>query len=840
MKPPRGLRWLVLVGSLAAAFGVRLWLDGWLRWHSPFALLLPAVLVTAWYGGAFAGLTATFAGGAGAILIFLRPAGFSIAMNDAVAFGLFLVEGSILSGLCEVLHRAVDRAQTSAKEAGRKFEVLANSAPVLIWSTDPAGRCLFVNHHWCLFTGRTREEELDRGWLGNIHADDLPGYQRNYAQATERKTPYQLEYRLRRADGTYRWLLEQAIPRRDAEGGFEGFTGSCLDITAFRREREDQDFIARLQRSLGASLDLARVVPTLAHATVPHLADWFSLERVQAAGRRTLLHSHPAAASPPAIAAELMVRPTSAHVVETGEMQFSPRADLPPHRAGSPHAAEWQQLQGLGLVSHLALPLLARGRIIGVLTLATTHSNRILGPEEVALAQKIAGIAGFALDNARLYQHTRRALTHAEQTRQRLAESESELGRQRTLLKTIIDAVPALVAYVGPDGRILLHNEKYHEWLGWPENALAGLTLPEAHPGTAFEKTTSYLQAALSGETISYEDHLHAAGANRHVAVTLRPDRDGHGRVRGAVFHAYDITDRSQAYSDLATARELLRCHADELEARVRQRTATLCETNAELEAFTYSVSHDLRTPLQFIRSFIAAVTGDRDNRLTPDSRNHLELVNRAAGRMEAIIHDLLDYSRVGRADITLQRLSLEDAVAEAINHHQVMIQQCAARLVVDSPLPDVLADPVGLFQILANLISNALKFSPAGQVPVIRLRAEPASPLTRLWVMDNGIGIAARHHEKIFQLFERLHHTGEYPGTGIGLALVRKAVTRMGGRCGVESVPGQGSRFWIDFPPVETAPPPSSLAPDPAEDYVHPPSMAHAEQVPGGSRIPA
>jgi PAS domain S-box-containing protein len=276
VKRPAWVRIAVVVSSLALAFGLRISLEPWLRWHSPFALLLPAVLVSAWYGGARAGLFATAVGGLGTVYVFVVPPNLVLHdVSDAVAFGLFLMEGTVLSILCEVLHRAVARTHSSAAEAAYKFEVMANSAPVLMWSTDAAGHCIFANRTWLAFTGHAGREQLEEVWITHIHPDDRASHRHTFAEALGHHQSYSFEYRLRHADGSYRWLLEHAIPRRDANGRFEGFIGSCIDITASRREREDLDFIARLQRSLGTSLDLQRVANALADATVPALADHF-------------------------------------------------------------------------------------------------------------------------------------------------------------------------------------------------------------------------------------------------------------------------------------------------------------------------------------------------------------------------------------------------------------------------------------------------------------------------------------------------------------------------------------------------------------------------------------
>jgi signal transduction histidine kinase len=250
-------------------------------------------------------------------------------------------------------------------------------------------------------------------------------------------------------------------------------------------------------------------------------------------------------------------------------------------------------------------------------------------------------------------------------------------------------------------------------------------------------------------------------------------------------------------------ARAQLRRHADNLENEVRQRTARLEEVNDELEAFTYSVSHDLRVPLQHIHGFTEAVVEQEQERLSSSSRDNLRLVLSSAKRMDVLIHDLLAYSRLSRAEVRLDVIPLDEAVAEVLAHHRATIQACDAEVCVERPLPAVNADRVGLRQALTNLVGNALKFIVPGRRPEIRIRAELRGERTRVWIEDNGIGIERREHEAIFEIFHRLHGARNYPGTGVGLSLVRKGMARMGGTCGVESEPGRGSRFWLEFPTV-------------------------------------
>lgn len=238
-----------------------------------------------------------------------------------------------------------------------------------------------------------------------------------------------------------------------------------------------------------------------------------------------------------------------------------------------------------------------------------------------------------------------------------------------------------------------------------------------------------------------------------------------------------------------------------ELEARVAERTAELRFTNQELEAFNYSVSHDLRAPLRAISGFAQILTDQHGVNLAPEGRDYLSKVLLAARRMDVLIQELLNYARTGRGAMRAVPVPLTPLVQQIESTFGTLVAATGAHLEVTQPLATPLGDATLIEQILTNLVDNALKYRRREGIPEVRLSATAIGGHVLVQVADNGIGIPTEYQEKIFQVFQRLHGEGEYPGAGIGLAIVAKAVRAMGGGISVESSPGQGSIFSIRLP---------------------------------------
>lgn len=300
-----------------------------------------------------------------------------------------------------------------------------------------------------------------------------------------------------------------------------------------------------------------------------------------------------------------------------------------------------------------------------------------------------------------------------------------------------------------------------------------------------------------------------------YTDVTPRREADERARAQEAE-RARLLEEAEEARRALLAMNEDLHALAEELEDRVRARTAALEEANHDLEAFTYSVSHDLRAPLRAISGFSDALARDHADALDASGRHYLDAIRAGGAQMSRLIEDLLAYSRVGRRAVRREPVPVEPLVDELRQTFAHRLEETGARLDLAPDLPVPAGDPTLLEQILANLVGNALTYRRDGVTPRIRIEGARRNGSVTLTVSDNGIGIPPEHHERVFEVFARLHSDEEYPGSGIGLAIARKAARLMGGELTVDSTPGDGSAFRLVLPAARTrrSVPPTTTTP--------------------------
>jgi light-regulated signal transduction histidine kinase (bacteriophytochrome) len=286
-------------------------------------------------------------------------------------------------------------------------------------------------------------------------------------------------------------------------------------------------------------------------------------------------------------------------------------------------------------------------------------------------------------------------------------------------------------------------------------------------------------------------ERANPAGGTRWVSVTGEPVYDENGKFRGYRGVGSDVTERKLAEAELRRAHDELAKKAEELE-----------RSNAELEQFAYVASHDLQEPLRMVSSYTQLLAKRYKDQLPAEAQEFMHFTVDGAARMKQLIEDLLAYSRVGTKGKELVPVSLEAPLKRALTNLRTAIEESGATVSADA-LPTVEADEVQLAQVFQNLIGNALKFR-GKAAPRIHVGAAEQAGEWQISIADNGIGIEPQYFERIFMLFQRLHAMGEYPGTGIGLAICKKVAERHGGRIWVSSTPGAGSTFHFTLPKKE------------------------------------
>src|SRR5436190_3309391 len=338
------------------------------------------------------------------------------------------------------------------------------------------------------------------------------------------------------------------------------------------------------------------------------------------------------------------------------------------------------------------------------------------------------------------------------------------------------------------EGRFLQVNSAWERVLGYEPNDLrnvSGLDLVHAEDRSAMSQK---LEALKNGAAVTdFEGrYWHKNGSYRWLQWSATP----FPAEKMIYIFARDITARKQAEAQVSL-----------LNRELEQRVTALTMANLELEAFNYSIAHDLRAPLRAMTGFSRALVQDEAANLTAQGLDYARRVATSAKFMDSLLLDMLTYSRMTKAEISPSIISLDEPVKELLGLLEKEILDSGVTIEIADSLGSVFAHPTTLKQVLSNLVCNALKFTVPGRAPILRISTTCEAGVVRIWVQDNGIGIAPEHHERIFGLFHGLPGAQKYPGTGVGLALVRKGAERMGGRAGVESSPGQGSRFWIELP---------------------------------------
>ena len=430
------------------------------------------------------------------------------------------------------------------------------------------------------------------------------------------------------------------------------------------------------------------------------------------------------------------------------------------------------------------------------------HIKRGLAFASVGLAILLALTVAYVVRRQMLALATnyRDALNTIEQRHAALARSEADLEGQKEWLRVTLTSIGDGVIVTDPQGRVVLMNHESERLTGWSN--VEALRQPLTSVFRIVDETTRTLPedrvtAVLREKKVLALSHTmllrSRTGEEWPIGDSAAPICDARGNVLGVVVVFHDATEIRKAQASQ-------KAYAADLEKKVADRTTTLQQAVSELEAFSYTVSHDLRSPLRAMQGFADAVLEDYGDKIDEQGRTYLERIRNAGIRLDKLIQDLLAYTRISREETPLEPFELEPIIAGIVERDS-LLGTPGATVSVEGKLPKVLGREAALQQVLSNLLGNAVKFVPAGTPPKVRVRGEDrGGNRVRVWIEDNGIGISERDQERIFSMFVQVNEGKAYGGTGVGLAIVKKAVQTMRGTVGVESKEGEGSKFWFEL----------------------------------------
>ena len=643
------------------------------------------------------------------------------------------------------------------KESEERYRFLAEAQPDQIWTALPNGRLDYVNQRALDYFELPFDSLVESGWTDVVHAEDLPRTLESWQQALDTIEPFENELRLRRAsDGSYRWHLTRAVPMKDRRGNTQKWFGSNTDIHDRKRAEEAQRFLVEAGATLGSSLDYRATLAAVAKMIVPRIADWARVDILENGRLRTLAVEH-VDPTKVELALELGRRypedPEALQgpprVVRTGESELATQIDEEQLAQLAVDDLHLSLVRELGVQSYMCVPLIARDRLLGVISLVAAESGRRYSADDLALAEELARRVATAIENAQLYGK---------------AEERAQAAR---VLASVADGV----FLVGRDGVVRLWNEAAEAITGLPREDVVGKAAEEVLPGW-HHLAARVPVAGAPGPALTETMPLELVGGERWLSIS------GVGFDEGTVYAFRDLTEER-----------------------------ALEEIRQDLVA---TVSHELRTPLAAIYGSALTLARDDLELEVTLQRKLLGIVVDESARLADIVNDLLLASQLdaGSLDVRIESCDarrLAESVIDAVNTH--LPEDVTVELdVPEEELPKVAADEGQLRQVLGNLVDNAVKYSPDGGD--VRVHLRPVTDGVRFSVSDEGLGIPAGEQARIFEKFYRLDPdmTRGIGGTGLGLYISRELVRRVNGRIWVEPNEARGSIFHVEIP-VATEP---------------------------------
>lgn len=634
---------------------------------------------------------------------------------------------------------AASHAHARLTEA--QLRELVDALPHLVWTCLATGPCDYLSRQWVDYTGIPERDQLGYGWLAQLHPDDAERVKSEWAATVGNGVAFDMEFRIRRADGEHRWFRTRAIPLRGEDGAIVKWFGSNADVDEYKQA---QEALRQSEASLAATLD--------------SIGD----AMIATDGSAHVVRMNPVAARLTGWpVADAVGRPLSEvfHIISEDTRQV----------VESPAERVLREGVVVGLANHTSL-------------ISKDGAERPIADSGAPIRDRDGNVTGIVL--------VFRDMTEERAIERRVRQSEQ---RFRRLFESGI--VGIIVADL--EGNIRDANEAFLSMVGYTSDDLRAGRVRWSEMTPARWQASDAKAVAELGATgvlrIYEKEYFRKNGSV--VPISL-----GAAMIDGTdecICFVLDISERKQAEDALQVLNA-------ELELRVEQRTTQLHELNRELESFSYSVAHDLRAPLRGIAGFAQVLADDHAEKLDAEVQDCLAEIHSNASRMAQLIDALLSLSRVNRTDLHPASVDLAPLVRGVAAALQSSEPRRSAQWIVGDDLV-VQLDPVLARTLVENLVGNAWKFTRDAASPRIEVGSTREKDGVVLFVRDNGAGFDMKYVGKLFSPFQRLHTSAEYPGTGIGLANIQRIVKRHGGRVWAEGAVGAGATFFIRLPTIES-----------------------------------
>jgi PAS domain S-box-containing protein len=640
-----------------------------------------------------------------------------------------------------MLRHELSASRRPMVESESLYREMSESFPYGLWMTDQAGSLKFISDSFLALTECTIEQARAGEWRKRIAAEDLASYFESWSRSQRTGEPLEHEFRILGPDGEYHHVLTRGRPILSDKGDVLAWAGINLDLDERKRQEQHISRLALSEEMRRRQLEAILNSVTQALVMYDVMSGTVTMNR---AGQ--LLHGFTPNDMP--LSTDILKGTLRMSNPDLTEMRFE----------------EWPLMAA------------AQGRTVSGVEL---HVHRIdtgqfwIGNCGAAPVVDASGEVRFAVSVLQ------------DVTEQKLAEKALRQSEER--FRVLTETIPNLVWTATPEGRAVYLSRQWLDYTGQTEKQAAdGGWMAVVHPDDAEQAARRWAEAVSSGRNFEALHRLrrHDGEYRWHISRGLALLSDS-GEVLRWFGTSTDIQDQKDVEGELRKMNDLLN------------------RSNQDLQHFAFAISHDLQEPLRMVSSFTEILARRLEDRLTPDIADYVEYIKENTTRMRQMINDLLMYSRVTHEEETAiaQTAESQPALMWAIGNLTRAIEESGA-VIVGTDLPAVAVDFGRVTQLFQNLLSNSIKYR--SDKPVrIEVSATDAGDKWRFCVADNGIGIGAEYHERIFGVFKRLHGR-EVPGTGIGLALCRRIVERYGGQIWVESEPGQGSKFYFTFPKSE------------------------------------